>query len=108
MNNTLYTILAILIMALVTYIHRAIPIAFINHEIKNRFIKSFLFYVPYAVIAALTFPSILYFTSNMIIASVGAITAIILSFFKQKLIVVAISSVVVVYGLLWLFSILGI
>ena len=108
MNNTLYIILAITIMALVTYIPRALPIVFIKHEIKNRFIKSFLFYVPYAVIASLTFPSILYVTDNMIIASIGALVAIVLAFFKQKLIVVAISSVITIYGLLWLFSILGI
>ena len=72
MSKELYIFLAILIMAIVTYIPRAIPISFMKHEIKNKYVKSFLFYVPYAVIAALIFPSILYVTDNMIIASIGA------------------------------------
>ena len=58
MSKELYIFLAILIMAIVTYIPRAIPISFMKHEIKNKYVKSFLFYVPYAVIAALIFPSI--------------------------------------------------
>lgn len=107
MSKELYIFLAILIMAIVTYIPRAIPISFMKHEIKNKYVKSFLFYVPYAVIAALIFPSILYVTDNMIIASIGAFIALALSFFRQKLIVVALASVVLVYGLLWLFQLLG-
>ncbi len=107
MSKELYIFLAILIMAIVTYIPRAIPISFMKHEIKNKYVKSFLFYVPYAVIAALIFPSILYVTDNMIIASIGAFIALVLSFFRQKLIVVALVSVVSVYGLLWLFQLLG-
>ena len=107
MPNYLYITLAVLIMALVTYIPRAIPISFMKREIKNRYIKSFLFYVPYAVIAAIIFPSILYFTSNIIVAGLGALVALVLSFFRQKLYVVALVSVLTVYGLLWLFSVLG-
>ena len=47
-----------LIMALVTYLIRMIPLTFFQKEIKSQFIKSFLFYVPYAVLGAMTFPAI--------------------------------------------------
>ncbi len=99
MSKELYIFLAILIMAIVTYIPRAIPISFMKHEIKNKYVKSFLFYVPYAVLSCLTFPGVLYFTSNIWIALAGTATALILSFFNQKLPIVALASVLVVFGL---------
>lgn len=95
----MYVYLCILIMCLVTYIPRAIPVAFIHKKIENRFVKSFLFYVPYAVLAALTFPSVFYFIDNLWIAIIGTSVAIVLSLFNQKLYVVAIVSVLVVFGL---------
>ena len=95
----MYTIICIIIMILVTYILRALPICFINKKIENIYVKSFLFYVPYAVLASLTFPFIFYFIDNIWIALIGTTTAIILSLFNQKLIVVAIISVLVVFGL---------
>lgn len=95
----MYTIICILIMIFVTYIPRALPICFIHKKIENVYVKSFLFYVPYAVLASLTFPFIFYFIDNIWIALIGTITAILLSLFNQKLIVVALVSVLVVYGL---------
>lgn len=95
----LYNVIAVTIMVLVTYIPRAFPLAFIHHKIKSNFIKSFLFYVPYAVLSCLTFPGVLYFTSNIWIALAGTATALILSFFNQKLPIVALASVLVVFGL---------
>lgn len=99
----MYNTICIIIMALVTYIPRALPLALFNKKIENRFIKSFLFYVPYAVLAAMTFPFILYFVDEMWIAAIGTIVALILAFFKQKLIVVALISVLVVFVLLLIF-----
>ena len=58
-------------MAIVTYIPRMLPLAIFRKKIKSRFIRSFLAYVPYAVLAAMTFPEILYSTSNMISAVAG-------------------------------------
>ena len=55
--NKIY--LYILLMAIVTYLIRALPLTLIRKEIKSRFIKSFLHYVPYATLAAMTFPAIL-------------------------------------------------
>ena len=72
----MYKVICVIILFLVTFIPRALPIAFINKRIENRFIKDFLFYVPYAVLAALTFPSILYSVDNIWIAIVGTVTAI--------------------------------
>ena len=95
----MYKVICVIILFLVTFIPRALPIAFINKRIENRFIKDFLFYVPYAVLAALTFPSILYSVDNIWIAIVGTVTAITLSILNQKMIIVVIITVLVVFGL---------
>lgn len=88
-----------MVMCLVTYIPRALPITFFTKKIKSKFIKDFLYYVPYAVLSALTFPAVFYCVSNIYIALIGTITAIVLSLLDQKLIVVALVSVLVVFGL---------
>lgn len=96
----MYKVICVIILFLVTFIPRALPIAFINKKIENRFIKDFLFYVPYAVLAALTFPSILYSVDNIWITIVGTVTAITLSILNQKMIIVVIITVLVVFGLI--------
>ena len=95
----MYQAISVVIMCLVTYIPRAFPLAFFKKEIKSKFIKSFLYYVPYAVLASMTFPAVFFSTGNVIIATIGTAVALLLSFFNQKLIVVAICSVLVVFGL---------
>ena len=77
-------IIAILIMALVTYLPRMLPLAIFKKKIQNKFIRSFLFYVPYAVLAAMTFPEIFSSTSNLISALVGAAVAVILVVKRKK------------------------
>lgn len=99
----MYIAICLIIMALVTYIPRALPLAIFNKKIENKFIKSFLFYVPYAVLASMTFPFIFYFVDELWIAIVGTAVALILAFLKQKLIVVALASVLVVFILLLIF-----
>lgn len=99
MSETLYRIICIVIMCLATYIPRALPITFYTKKIESRFIKDFLYYVPYGVLSAMTFPAILFCVGNIYIALIGTCIAIILSLFKQKLIVVASAAVLVVYGL---------
>jgi len=96
-------ILAIVIMALVTYLPRAIPVAFIKRKITNRFIRSFLHYIPYAVLACMTFPGIFYCCSNMYLALIGTTVALILSLCNQKLYVVALVSVLAIFGFSFLF-----
>lgn len=87
----------ILCMAGVTYLVRMLPLVFFKKKIHNRFIKSFLYYVPYCVLSAMTFPTILYATSSVISAIVGLIAAILLAFSEKSLIACAISSCVCVY-----------
>lgn len=87
MQNNIY--IYILIMALVTYIIRALPLTLIKGEIKSNFIKSFLYYVPYVTLAAMVFPSIIFSTESKISALVGFAAAVILSYFERSLITVA-------------------
>ena len=82
----------LLIMAGVTYLIRALPLLLVRRKITNRFIRSFLYYVPYAVLSAMTFPAILYSTGNMISAAVGAAVALALAYFKRSLLTVAASA----------------
>ena len=79
-------------MAIVTYLIRAIPLVLVKHKIKNKFFNSFLYYIPYTVLAAMTIPAIFYSTSYILSASVGLVVALLLSFFKKNLIVVAAAS----------------
>ncbi len=81
--------LYIFVMAAVTYLIRLLPITLIRKKITNKFFRSFLYYVPYATLAAMTFPAILYSTSSIISASVGFITAFILSWKGKSLLLVS-------------------
>lgn len=90
-------LIAILIMALVTYLPRMLPLAIFKRKIENRFIKSFLAYVPYAVLAAMTFPEILYSTGSMVSAGCGLLVALILSYCGRGLLTVALASTAVVF-----------
>ncbi len=90
-------LIGVAIMAIVTYIPRMLPLAIFRKKIKSRFIRSFLAYVPYAVLAAMTFPEILYSTSNMISAVAGLLVALVLSYFGRGLLTVALSSTAVVF-----------
>jgi branched-subunit amino acid transport protein len=98
MSETTYKIIAILVMALVTYLPRMIPLVFMKKQITNKYIKSILFYIPYAVITALTFPAIFYSTGSIWTALIGTGVALILSYFKVNLTIVAIVCVCVVFG----------
>jgi len=82
--------LYILVMAGVTYLVRMIPFTAFRRQIKSRFIKSLLYYLPYAVLAAMTIPAIFYSTGNIYTATIGTAVAVILAYFNKPLIVVAI------------------
>lgn len=87
----------ILVMAVTTYLIRAIPLTLLKKPIQNRFFRSFLHYIPTACLTAMTFPAILYATDNMLSGAVGLAVAVVLAFFKRSLIVVAASSCVAVF-----------
>ena len=79
----------LLIMAGVTYLIRMIPLVFFRKKIKSRFLRSFLYYIPYAVLTAMTFPAIFYSTDSLISAAVGTAVALLLAFLNRSLIIVA-------------------
>ncbi len=87
----------ILLMALVTYLIRALPLTLIRKEIKSTFVKSFLHYVPYATLAAMTFPAILHAADYMISSICGFVVALILAFNKKSLLTVAGASCLVAF-----------
>ena len=78
MSHNIY--LYILVMAAVTYLIRMLPLTLIRREIKNPFIRSFLHYVPYATLAAMTFPAILYSTASTVSAALGFLAAACLAY----------------------------
>ena len=82
----------IAIMAGVTYLIRMLPFTLFRRDIKSQFFKSFLYYVPYAVLSAMTIPSIFYATGNLLTAVVGTVTAVVLAYLRKPLIVVALAA----------------
>jgi len=83
----------LLAMALTTYLIRMIPFTAFRKQIRSEFLQSFLYYVPFAVLGAMTFPAVFYSTGNLITAVIGTAVAMILAFFRQSLVVVAIAAV---------------
>lgn len=89
--------IAVALMALVTYIPRVLPVTIFRREIKSVYIKSFLRYVPYAVLGALTFPDIFYSTGSIYTAIVGIATALFLAYKEKSLVIVALGSIIAAY-----------
>ena len=86
------TLTYIAIMAGVTYLIRMIPFTVFQKKIRSRFVLSFLHYVPYAVLSAMTIPAIFYSTGSMVTAAAGIVVAIVLAYFEKPLIVVALAA----------------
>ena len=89
--------LYMIVMAIVTYLIRMLPLVLARKEIKSKFIKSFLYYVPYACLAAMTFPAILSSTDYLISAIVGFAVAILLAYFEKSMILVALAACAAVF-----------
>lgn len=87
----------LLIMAGTTYLIRALPFAAVKKKIENRFIRSFLYYIPFAVLTAMTIPDIFTATASVISASVGLLVAIILALRGKSLTTVAVAACCAVY-----------
>ena len=97
MNHNIY--IYILIMTAVTYLVRMLPLALIRREIKNRIIRSFLYYVPYVTLSVMTFPAILSETGSIWSGWAALITGIVLAWKGKGLFWVAISSCLMVFVL---------
>ncbi len=93
----MYALYAVLLMALVTYLPRMLPVAIFRKKIKSRFIQSFLHYVPFAVLSALTIPDIFHSTGNYATAACGTLVAIILAYFERNLVIVASGAILTVF-----------
>ncbi|SFR76506.1 AzlD domain-containing protein [Anaeromicropila populeti] len=95
--------IAVILMALVTYIPRVLPLAVFRKEIRSPYIKTFLYYVPYAVLGALTFPDIFSSTGNLYPAICGTGIALLLAYFERSLVVVALGAILTVFLTSFLF-----
>lgn len=96
MNNYVF-FLYLLILAGSTYLIRVIPFVAIKNKINNRFIRSFLAYIPYAVLTAMTIPAVFYATNWWVGAAAGLIVAVIFALKEKGLTVVAIAACVAVF-----------
>lgn len=95
--KTSYILMGMAVMALTTYLIRVTPMVVFRKKITNRFIRSFLYYVPYAVLASMTFPAIFSCTGSQVSAIVGCIVAVALAWFNRGLLTVAVGAVAAVY-----------
>ena len=82
----------VLVMAVTTYLIRAIPLTLLKKPIKSRFLRSFLHYVPTACLTAMTFPAILYATDHVVSGAAGFVEGVLLALKNKSLIVVAVAS----------------
>ena len=80
------------VMAIVTYLIRMLPMTIFRREIRSTFVRSFLYYVPYAVLGAMTFPDVLYSTGNLWTAFAGVAVAVVLAYRGRGLLTVAIAA----------------
>ena len=95
MNNNFWIYL--LVMAGITYLIRMIPMVLIKNKIKNKYVLSFLYYVPYTVLSVMTIPAIFYATSSVYSAVAGFLAAMVMAYFGKSLLKVAATSCVVVF-----------
>ena len=82
----------IAVMAGVTYLIRMLPFTLFRKKIESRFIRSFLYYIPYAVLSAMTIPAIFYATGDVLTSVIGAVVAVVLAYLRLPLIVVALAA----------------
>ncbi|MBE7027218.1 MAG: AzlD domain-containing protein [Ruminococcaceae bacterium] len=105
--NTTRILCAVVLMALVTYLPRVIPLALFKNKIKNRFVQSFLMYMPYGVLAAMVFPDVFASTASFVSALIACVCALVMSYKKCGLMSVALSAVGVVFVCEYILSMLG-
>ena len=91
------TYIYIAIVALVTYLIRVLPLTLIRREIKNRFIRSFLYYVPYVTLAVMTFPAIVHATDSIWSGVAALVVGVLVAWFSGNLFLVALSACGVVF-----------
>lgn len=96
---TKYQILAVIVMAIFTYLPRFLPLTFFRKKIHSKFINSALYYLPYAVLGALTFPGVFHATPRVIESCAGIIVAIYFSYKGKGLVFVAVAAIIASYAI---------
>ena len=94
MNGNIYIYIAI--MAVITYLIRVLPLTLIRKQIKNKYLKSFLYYVPYVTLAVMTFPAIVHATQSTYSGLLALIVGVIVAWFGFDLFKTAVSCCAVV------------
>lgn len=97
-------IIYLAVMFAVTYLIRVLPLTLIRGRIKNRYIRSFLAYIPYTVLGAMTFPAVFYAVDNFAAAAAGAAAALVAAFLRRGLCTVAACASAAVYVVLMIGS----
>ncbi|MDY4898881.1 MAG: AzlD domain-containing protein [Eubacteriales bacterium] len=92
MTDTLMICGYLLVMAGVTYLIRALPLVAFRRTIRSAYLRSMLFYLPYAVLSAMVLPSVFSSTGSVVTAAAGFVAAVVLAFFGRSLIVVALGA----------------
>lgn len=82
-------VIYLFVMAGITYLIRMVPLVLVKKKIKNKYILSFLYYIPYAVLSVMTFPAIFYSTSSVMSAIVGTVIALTVAFMNKSMVIVA-------------------
>ena len=95
--KTGYLVIGIAVMALTTYLIRMLPMVIFRKKITNVRVKSFLYYVPYTVLAAMTFPAVFSSTGSTEASIAGCVAAVVLAYFKRGLLTVAVGASAVAY-----------
>ena len=95
----------ILTMAVTTYLIRVIPLTVFRKPIKSRFLRSFLRYVPYACLTAMTFPSILSSTETMLSGAAALVIAVVLAYRGKSLLTVSVAASAAVMATEWILTI---
>ena len=85
------------VMAGTTYLIRMFPLVLVRRKIQNRFVLSFLHYIPISVLSVMTVPAIFYATSSPISAGVGFLAALVFAFLEKSLVSVAAFSCIAVF-----------
>lgn len=90
---------AVFLIALVTYLLRVLPLTLIRKPIRSRFVRSFLYYVPYVTLSVMTFPAIVQATNAPLAGAAAMLAAVMLAMLKQKLLTVSVAACAVVFAL---------
>ena len=97
-------LVATAVMAFVTYLPRVLPLAIFRRKIQNPFLRSFLLYMPYGILAAMIFPAVFFSTNSWISASFGVLISLVLAWFRRGLLTVAIGGTLSVLIAEWILT----